>query len=163
MNTKNKIVKMAKGCYITAKVLYFLAFAACLTFTALAIALSVTNAIATYTKAETALIFATLALYSFVCIGLLWNVKGIFKSIASERSPFNHGVNHYIKKTAVYVMVVSVIPALLGTTILRIIQPTTELTFPISLSGVIAGVVLLLIGIFFKYGNELQEKDDETL
>lgn len=163
METKNKIVKLAKVCYVIAKVLYILAFAVCLTFIALAIALPLTNAISTLTPAETAIIFATLALYAFICIGLLWNIEGLFKSIAKEQSPFNKAVNHYLKKIAIFILVISVVPALLGSTLLRIIYSATELTFPISVSGIIAGAVLFLIGMFFKYGNELQKRDDETL
>lgn len=163
METKNKIVKTAKICCIISKVLYLLSFVVCLAFIALAIALPLTNAISTLTNAETAMIFATLALYSFILIGLLWNVEGIFKTIAKEQSPFAERVSHYLKKVAVYVIALSVVPALLGSAVLRIICPETELTFPIELGGIIAGVVLFLIGTFFNYGSELQKRDDETL
>ena len=163
METKNKIVKTAKVCQIITKVLYILSFAVCLTFIALAIALPITEVIKEYAPKEVAMIFSTLALYSFICIGLLWNVEGIFKSIVNARSPFCEGVNHYLKKTAIYVLVISVVPALLGSIILKAICSETELTFPISVIGIVAGAVLFLIGMFFKYGSDLQKQDDETL
>lgn len=163
MELKNKIVKMAKVCHIVAKVLYCVACAVCLTFVVLAIALSVTNAISTLTSGETAVLFSTLALYAFVCIGLLWNVEGLFKSIAKEQSPFSEAVSHYLKKISIFTLILSAVPALLGSILLRIVCPETELTFPIEVGGIVAGVILLLIGIFFEYGKELQRSDDETL
>ena len=163
MDTKKKIVKAAKVCGIISKVLYLLSFAVCLTFIVLAIALPLTNAIDAYTTAETTMIFTTLALYTFVLIGLLWNVEGIFKTIVKEHSPFHERVSHYLKKVAIYVIVLSTVPALIGSIVLRIAYPQTELTFPIDFGGIIAGVVLFLIGLFFRYGKELQKRDDETL
>ena len=163
MDTKNKIVKTAKVCHIIAKVLYIAACAVCLAFIALAIALPLTNAIDTLTNAETAVLFATLALYAFICIGLLWNVEGIFKCLVKDGSPFSEGVCHYLKKIAVFVLVLSVVPAIVGTTLIRIICPATEITFPIEVSGIIVGVVLFVIGVIFDYGKELQKRDDETL
>lgn len=163
METKNKIVKTAKVCHIVAKVLYFAAMVVCVAFIALAIALSVTDAVITLTPAETAVLFGTLALYAFICIGLLWNVESLFKSIAKDGSPFSEEVSHYLKKIAIFIMLISVVPALVGTTVVRIVYPATELTFPIELGGIIAGIVLFVIGIFFNYGKELQKSDDETL
>ena len=163
MELKNKIVKTAKICYIAAKVLYLLAFVACLTFIALAIGLSVTKAISSLTSAETAVLFSTLAVYAFVCIGLLWNVEGLFKTIAKEQSPFTERVSHYLKKVAVFVIILSTVPALLGSAVLRIVCPETELGFPIELGGIIVGAVLFFIGLLFKYAKELQKRDDETL
>ena len=163
MDTKNKIVKTAKVCYIVSKFLYIVAFAVCLAFIVLAIALSSTNAIDSLTGAETAVLFGTLALYAFMAIGLLWNVEGLFKSIVKKQSPFSERVGHYLKKIAIFIMLISVVPALLGSIVLRIVYPETELTFPIEVGGLIAGIVLFFIGMFFNYGNELQKRDDETL
>ena len=163
METKNKIIKTAKVCYKVTKVLYFVSCAACLVFIALAIALSCTNAIKEFSVAETASIFGTLALYAFMCIGLLWNVESLFKSVEQEKAPFGKKISHYLKKSAIFVVLISVVPALVGSTVLHIIYPTTELTFPISLGGVISGIVMFMFGLFFKYGKELQKNDDETL
>lgn len=163
METKNKIVKTARVCHVVTKVLYIVACVVCLTFIALAIALSVTDAIKSFSKAETAVIFSTAALWAFILIGLLWNVEGIFKCIVRDKTPFCEGVSHYLKKTAIFVLVISVVPALAGSIVLRIAEPASEFTFPISLSGIVSGVILFLIGLFFKYGNELQKSEDETL
>ena len=163
METKNKIVKTAKVCAIISKVLYLLSFAVCLAFIVLAIVLPLNHAISTLSDGETAVIFATLAVYAFVCIGLLWNVENIFTTIAKELTPFTERVSNYLKKTAIYVIALSVAPAILGTAIIRLVCPATEITFPVELVGIIVGAVLFLIGLFFKYGIELQKRDDETL
>ena len=163
MELKNKIVKTAKICKIVSKVLYCVACAVCLVFIALAIALSVTDAISGLTSAETAIIFSTAALWAFILIGLLWNVEGIFRCIEKEQTPFCAGVSHYLKKIAIFVLVISIVPAILGTTLLTAICPESEFTFPVSVSGIVAGGLLFFIGMFFKYGNELQKRDDETL
>lgn len=163
METKNKIIKVSRVCYIISKVLYILSFLACLAFVTLAIALACTHAIKSLTVAETAIVFSTLALYAFVCIGLLWNVESIFKSVGDIQAPFGERVSHYLKKIAVFVILLSVIPALVGSILLRTICPATEIVFPVEIGGIIAGVVLFLIGMFFKYGNELQKNEDETL
>ena len=163
METKNKIVKKAKVCYVVSKVLYFVSFAACLAFIALAIALPLTNAIDAYAPAETAVLFATMAVYAFFCIGLLWNVESLFKSIVDQKAPFGKAVSHYMKKIAIFVLLLSIVPALCGSIVLRIVRPETLMNYPIELSGVIVGIVLFFVGMFFDYGNDLQKRDDETL
>ncbi|MCM1194855.1 MAG: hypothetical protein NC332_02855 [Firmicutes bacterium] len=163
METKKQIIKTAKVCYIITKVLYGLSCAACLIFTALAIALSCTHAVKSLTVAETAILFGTLALYAFMAIGLLWNVESIFRSVGEAQAPFGDRVSHYLKKTAVFIILLSVVPSLAGSIILRAVCPLTELVFPIEFCGIIAGIVLFLFGLFFKYGKELQKNDDETL
>lgn len=163
METKKQIIKTAKVCYIVTKVLYALSCVACLVFIALAIALSCTHAIKSLTVAETAIIFGTCAFYAFMCIGLLWNVESIFKSVLDGQAPFGERVSHYLKKIAIFVILLSTVPALVGSILLRAICPSTELVFPIEFGGIIAGIVLFLFGKFFKYGKELQNNDDETL
>ena len=98
METKNKMIKTAKTCQIVAKVLYIVACVVCLTFIVLAIVLPTTNTVGELTKGEVAVLFSALALYAFVCVGLLWNVEGLFKSIVKEQSPFAQPVGHYLKK-----------------------------------------------------------------
>lgn len=163
METKIKLVKTARVCSIISKILYITSIVVCLAFIVLAIVLPITNAIETLSVGETAVTFATLALYAFICIGLLWNVEGLFNTIAKEQSPFADRVSHYLRKVAVFVIALSVVPALIGSTVLRIVNPETETSFPIELGGVIAGAVLFLVGLVFKYGKELQDRDDETL
>ena len=115
------------------------------------------------TAKETAVLFSTLALYAFICIGLLWNIEGLFKSVAAEQTPFTERVSHYLKKIAIFVLVLATVPAIVGSILLHSICPETELSFPVDLGGIIAGIVLFLLGWFFNYGNELQKQDDETL
>ena len=163
MEIKEKIVKTAQVCYIVAKVFYFLAFAICLAFIVLAIVFPINNTIKEFAPAEVAVIFSCAALYVFICIGLLWNVQQLFKNIAQEKSPFSETVSHYLKKIAIFILILAVVPAVLASTVVKIVYPATEFNFPIEAGGILAGVVMFLIGMFFKYGNELQKKDDETL
>lgn len=163
MKMKNKIIKTSKICNKITKLLYYLSCIMCLTFIVLAIVLSCTKAIKSFTVAETACLFGTLALYSLITTGLLWNVSSIFKNIEQEKTPFSEKVSYYLKRSAIYIMLISVVPALVGSTILRIIYPQTDLTFPISLGGIISGIAMFMIGMFFNYGEELQKNEDETL
>lgn len=163
METKNKIIKVAKVGKICAQVLYLLSIVACLTFAVLAIALSCTHAIKSITPAETAIIFAVLALYAFFLFGLLWNVQQFFASIQNAQSVFNEQSGKYLKKSAIFTMVVSCIPAIIGSALMHGIVPDSEFVFRIEIVGIITGALLILVGLFFQYGKELQKRDDETL
>lgn len=156
MGTKNKIIKTAKIFSTVCKVFYCLACAACVAFIALAVALSCTNAIKSFTAGETAILFGTLALYSFMAIGLLWNIEQIFVNIVKEQAPFSKRTSRYLKKTGVFSILLSTVPALIGTMLLHSIVPSTELNFSIELVGIIVGIVLIIFCRFFEYGNELE-------
>lgn len=158
METKNKIIKTGKICSIISKVVYCLDCVACLTFIVLAITLSYTGAIKSLTAGETAILFSTLALYSFIAIGLLWNLERIFVNIVKEETPFSKSAPHYLKKVGIFLILLSTIPALVGTILLHSITPATELNFPIELGGIIAGIVLLVFCQFVQYGKELEDK-----
>lgn len=159
MKTKNKIIKTAKICGTICKVFYCLACIACITFIVLAIALSSTNAIKSFTSGETAILFGTLALYSFMAIGLLWNIEQIFVNILKEQMPFCERASHYLKKVAIFLILISTVPALIGTILLHSIIPATELNFSIELGGIIAGIVLLIFCQIFEYGHELEDNN----
>lgn len=159
METENKLKKFAKTGYTVTKALYFAACALCLIFIVLAIALSCTDAIKTLTKKETAILFATLAFYSFMSIGLLWNIQEIFNTVRREGTPFCERVLHYLKKTAIFFILVSTVPAIVGTALLRIICPATEIVFPIELFGALAGIGLLIAVPFLKCGIESINKN----
>lgn len=158
METKNKIIKISKVCNIISKVFYCLACALCLIFAILAVALYQTNPIKSLSPSETAILFGTLSFYSFMAIGLLWNIEQIFRNILKEQTPFCERTIHYTKKTAIFLILISTIPALLGSIILRAICPETELNFSIELGGIIAGIMILLFCLFIKYGEELETK-----
>ena len=163
MDTKNKIIKVASIGKICSQVLYILSIVACLVFTVLAIVLSCTHAIKSIESAETAIIFAVLALYAFFMFGLLWNVQQFFASIQQAKSVFNARSGKYLKKSAIFTMVVSFVPAIIGSALMHAIVPASEFVFRIELVGIITGALLTLVGLFFQYGQELQKKDDETL
>ena len=163
METKNKIIKRMGVYHKITKGFYYASGVLCLVFIVLAIVLACTNAISSLAVAETACLFGTLALYAFVCMGLLWNIASLFKSVEQEQAPFSQKVSHYLKKSAIFVILLATVPALIGSLVLKIIYPATELVFPVSLGGVIAGIAILLVSIFFNYGKELQKNADETL
>ena len=163
MDTKNKILKTAKICKIISKALYILSIVACFTFIVLAIVMPTTNAIKSITPSESAIIFSVLALYAFFLFGLLWNVQNFFGAIEEEKSVFNDRAGRYLKKSAIFTIMVSVIPALIGAILIRAIMPGSEFVFRIEVVGIITGALLMLVGLFFKYAKELQKKDDETL
>ena len=163
MDTKNKIVKTAKVCKITSQVLYILSIVAFFTFTVLAIALPCTNAIKSMTKGEMAIVFSVLALYAFFLFGLLWNVQKFFEAIQQKQTPFCDKASKYLKKTAIFTLLVAVVPAIIGSILIHAIEPKSEFVFRVEIVGIVTGVILFLAGLFFKYGQELQHKDDETL
>ena len=163
MRTKNKIIKTARICHKITKGLYYASFVFCFVFVVLAIVLASTKTIKSLTVAETACLFGTLALYAFISIGLLWNIASIFKSVEKDKAPFSEKVSYYLKRSSIFVVLISVVPALIGSIVLRLIYPATDLTFPISVGGIISGITMFMIGMFFNYGKELQQNEDETL
>lgn len=163
MKTKNKIIKTAKVCYKLTRVLYIISIVLSFIFVILACIIPFTKLIKGLSRVEISIIFSTLALYLFISVFLLLNVKNLFKSVEKEKSPFGVNACKYLKNIAIFLIIISIIPALISSTLIKIIQPTTELTFPISLGGIISGIVTLIFALFFKYGMELQKNEDETL
>lgn len=162
-NIKNKIVKTAKVCKIISKVLYILSIVATLTFAILAIVFPCTNALKSITTAESAIVFGVLTLYAFILVGLLWNVQKFFEAIEKAKTPFNDTASKYLKKSAIFTLVISLVPAIIGSILLHAIVPESQFTCQIEVVGIFTGALLFLVGLFFKYGKELQKKDDETL
>ena len=163
MDTKNKIIKTAAVGKICAQVLYILSIVAFVVFTVLAIVLPCTDAIKAITPAESAIIFAVLAVYAFFAFGLLWNVQQFFASIQKAKSVFNQQSGKYLKKTAIFTLVMAVVPALIGSILMHALVPDSEFVFRIEIVGIITGAVFILVGMFFQYACELQKRDDETL
>ena len=83
--------------------------------------------------------------------------------IRKDKAPFSEKVSYYLKRSSIFVVLISVVPALIGSIVLRLIYPATDLTFPISVGGIISGITMFMIGMFFNYGKELQQNEDETL
>lgn len=163
MNNKNKLLKIAKGCKIASKVLYILDCATCLTFVVLAIVLPLTNAIKTLSTAEVAIMFSVLSLYSFLLIDFFWNTQKLFANIEKAQTPFNLTTIKCLKRLAWSIVVISVVPAILGSILIHAIAPNSDVVFRIELVGIISGIVMFLLGLVFSYGKELQDKDDATL
>lgn len=162
-NSKDKIIKISKTCKIVSKVLYVLDCAVTLAFLTLAIVLPLTNAIKSIRPAECAIIFSVLTLYSFFMIDFLWNTTKFFDIICKKKSVFNVKVTKCIKRIAISSLILSTVPAIIGSILIHAIVPTSEFVFRLEIVGIMASVVLFFISLFFKHGAELQKRDDETL
>lgn len=163
MNNKTKLIKTAKVCGIVAKIAYLISSVACVVFLVLAIVFPLVDVWKSVTRTETAIIFSVFAVYAFVMVGLLWNVEKLFDTMKKLETPFSATINRYLKKIAVFTLILSCVPALLGSTLLHALAPNSVFEFRIELVGVLMSIVLFLLGQVFAYGKELQQKDDETL
>lgn len=163
MKDKDKIIKISKICKVVAKVLYVLDCVMTLASLILAIVLPLTNAIKTISSAECAIIFSVLTLYGFFMIDFLWNTTKFFDTIYKEKSVFNIKITKCIKRLAISSLILSTIPAIIGSILIHSICPTSEFVFRLEIVGIMAAIVLFFISLFFKHGAELQKQDDETL
>lgn len=163
MKDKNKIIKISKTCKVVSKVLYILDCVATLTFLVIAIVLPLTNAIKSITPAECAIIFSVITLYSFFMIDFLWNTTKFFDTICKEQSVFGVKLTKCIKRLAISSLILSTIPAIIGSILIHAICPTSDFVFRLEIVGIMASIVLFFISLFFKHGAELQKQDDETL
>lgn len=160
---KDKIIKISKNCKIIAKVFYVLDCVAAFVFLVLAIVLPLTNAIPAITPAECAIVFSVLTLYAFFMIDFLWNTTKFFDTISKEQTVFNLKVTKYIQKIAISSLILSTVPAIIGSILIHAIVPGSEFVFRLEIVGIMASIVLFFISLFFKHGAELQKQDDETL
>lgn len=163
VDNKGRIIKISKICKVIAKVLYVLDCIVTFAFLVLAIVLPLTNAIKSISPAECAIIFSVLTLYAFFMIDFLWNTTKFFDTICTEQSVFNIKVTKCIRRIAISSLILSTVPAIIGSILIHAIVPTSEFVFRIEIVGIMASVVLFFISLFFKHGAELQRKDDETL
>jgi|GEM_PF-1721397 len=164
LSSRDKILKVAKICEVVSKVLYIVAFVGVVVLAVSAIVLPLTvKEIGDFKAGEIAIIFGVCALYCFMAINVFWNVEQIFKSIRVNQTPFHERVTHYLKKSAVAVILISIIPALIGSILIRAITPESAARFNFQYMSLAIGVVMLILGYIFNYGIELQKKDDETL
>lgn len=162
-NNKDKIIKISHTCKIVSKVLYVIDCITTLAFLVLAIVLPLTNAIKSITPAECAIIFSVLTFYGFFALDFLWNTTKFFETICNEQSIFSYKVTRYIKRLAISSLILSTIPAIIGSIFIHLLAPESEFVFRLEIVGIMASVVLFFISLFFKYGSELQKQDDETL
>lgn len=163
VGNKDKIIKISGTCKVISKVLYVLDCIATFVFLVLTVVFPLTNAIKSITPAECAIVFSVLTLYAFFMIDFLWNVTKFFETICLEQSVFNLKVTNYIKRIAISSLIISTVPAIVGSILIYAIAPTSEFVFRLEIVGIMASVVLFFISLFFKYGAELQKHEDETL
>ncbi len=159
----DRIIKISKTCRVIAKILYVLDCIATFAFLVLAIVLPLTNAIKSISPAECAIVFSVLTLYAFFMIDFLWNTTKFFDTICKERSVFSIKITKCIKRIAISSLMISTIPAIVGSILIHALVPASEFVFRLEIVGIMASIVLFFIALFFKHGAELQKQDDETL
>lgn len=161
--SKEKIINISKTCMVVSKVLYVLNCMATLAFLVLAIVLPTTKAIKSITPSECAIVFSVVTLYSFFLIDFLWNTTKFFESIYKEQSVFHCKITKYLKRIALSSLILSIIPALIGSILIHAIAPASEFVFRFEIVGIMTGIVLFFIALFFEHGATLQKQEDETL
>lgn len=164
LSSKEKILKVAQIGEVVSKIFYITAIVCAAVATVCTIAapfVKVTDV--PLGPTESAIAAGGAALYMFMLIDVWWNVKQIFKNIRVNQTPFNERVIHYLKKTAVAVILISIIPAFVGSLLLNLVVPESVIDFDFQYIGLGVGVLLFMLGLVFNYGIELQKKDDETL
>ena len=164
--TKKEVFsEMMKKLYVFAKVCYIICLIAAPVLVILGVVFGLNNTIDGRTTGETIISFSVLALYAFSAAGLLWNVEMLFKDMGENGSPFSEKSGHYITKTARFLLILSVVPALIGKIAMGILSGITkaesELQFDFGFGGIIFGLILLYISLAFDYGYKLENKDKE--
>lgn len=158
MKDKNKIIKMSKTCKVVSKVLYVLSCIATLAFLVLAIVLPVTNAIKSIKPAESAIVFSVLTLYSFFMIDFLWNVCKFFDTICKEQSVFSEKITKTIRRIAISSLILSIVPAAIGSILIHAIVPESEFVFRFEIVGIMASIVLFLFHCFLNMEQSFKSR-----
>lgn len=163
MDKKEKLIKVAGATYKMTKALYIFACVVCLVGVVLAIVLPLTVKNVGIAPMELCAMFIYMALVAFFVVGVLWNFEMICKSIKENGSLFTERLPKYIRKIGIITILASIIPSIVATAVIQSTIPDSEMVYSVGIGGVVCGAVFILMGVFFKYGAELQRKDDETL
>lgn len=163
VNKKEKLLGMAKTCQRASKVLYILACVVCVVFVVLAIVLPLTVKDAAIPAMELCAIMIDGALVAFFAIGILWNLQQWCKSIVDAQSPFTADLPKYLRKTGIITILASTVPAIVATAVVQSAIRDVELVFNVGIGGIICGIILIVMSVFFCYAADLQKSSDETL
>lgn len=106
-------------------------------------------------------ILSSMIVYSAFMSVVFYNICMIFKDVSTEHTPFKHKHVARIKRIAILVVAVSVIGNF-GDSLLDLFT-MNRLTWHIDFSGIILGVIIYCLALFFNYGCVLQQQFDETL
>lgn len=105
--------------------------------------------------------FFFMVAYSVCMCIVLYSTHLIFKNVSEEYTPFKHKHIVRIKRIAFMVIGLSILGSfsdgLFG------LFTINELAWHIDFSGIVLGIVIYCLALFFDYGCELQRQSDETL
>ncbi len=156
---------VARKTYLVFKVLFYICIAIACAAAISGVILASTNAIEKWSVYETLLFFFEVSIYASISAILIKNVGKLFRDMANAKSPFCEKAGRYITKTARYIFILSVVPALIGNVAIGILNTSSglesELRFKFGYTGILAGVITLFLSMVFDYGYELQQKADE--
>ena len=109
------------------------------------------------------LLFTAVSLtYMGLIMGILIIAGKIFSGIRKTLLPFSGENAKYLKKIAILIGFIAVVPALIEIIGGAILGISMEL-YSISIEGLVLAFVVYCLAHIFQYGLELQEQADETL
>lgn len=105
--------------------------------------------------------FVFMMLYSVCMCIVLYSTHLLFRDVSKEHTPFMHKHIVRIKRIAITVIGISILGSCSDG--LFDLFTVNELAWRIDFSGIILGVIIYCLALFFDYGCELQRQSDETL
>lgn len=105
--------------------------------------------------------FVFMFLYSVCMYLVLYSTHLIFKNVSEECTPFNQKHIVRIKRIAFMVIGLSIIGSVSES--LFDLYTVNEMMWRIDFAGIILGIIIYCLALFFNYGCRLQQQSDETL
>lgn len=105
--------------------------------------------------------FILMMLYSVFMFFVLYIAHSIFRDVSIENTPFNHKHVVRIKIIAIMIIVISIIGSFSNG--LFYLFSASSLECRADVGGIILGIIVYCLALFFDYGCELQRQSDETL
>lgn len=107
------------------------------------------------------MMFISMILYSACLCVVFYSTHLLFKDVSREHTPFNHKHTIRIKRIAIMVIVLSIIGSFSDG--LFDLFTISEMAWRIDFNGIILGMIIYCLALFFDYGCELQRQSNETL
>lgn len=107
------------------------------------------------------IMFISTILYSTCMSIILYTAHLIFKNVSEEGTPFNHEHIGRIKIIAFMVIGLSILESFSDG--LLSLFTDNNIMLNIDFNGIILGIIIYCLALFFDYGCQLQKQSDETL
>ena len=101
--------------------------------------------------------------YAVITAVILHYLGAIFKSIRNEGSPFDIDNVKSLKKVAISIALLSVIPAIVEVAVTAVLGMMGSLKLHVEVTFIALAFFFLCLAYIFEYGAELQRQSDETL